>query len=254
MCTVTAREMTLTLVRSVTAGAMLLTGSMAATAVTLFDTGAPSHYQSSSNTTGFIIAGQFSLGENSTLTGAGVYLVSQDPALPNLEGWDGTFEYFLYTSRTNFQFHHDIPDTLLASGTAQSLGITDTGVPAVEPLGSVGTIWLFEFEFEEAFGTTAGLEYWLGIHTADNYVFDPLDLSGLGWALFSGGTLRAFDFGGTGNFSFATEPNEHPVPMFIEGVLGCERDCHPYKVREPGTLGLLGLGLLGLGLKRSRAN
>jgi len=225
-----------------------LAHTMTATAATLFDTGAPDRYGGSFNTSLWILAGQFSLVENSTLTGANVYMVSQDPALPDLTGWDGTFEYFLYANDRNFQWHRDIPGTMLAFGTAQSVVATDTGVSANGTVdGEIGNIWLFRFDFEAPFGVTAGQEYWLGIHTANDYVVrDPLS-----WAFTGAGVLDAFDYQGTGNFSFDVPPFRHVLPVSIAGLLGCERDCHPFDdIPEPGSLSLLVLGLLGLALTR----
>jgi hypothetical protein len=68
----------------------LLTGPVSATATTiLFDTGTPTYNAGGMWGSRYIVAGQFTVGQASTITGAGIYVFSTEPALPHLTGWDG---------------------------------------------------------------------------------------------------------------------------------------------------------------------
>jgi len=227
---------------------VMLTASVTTDAAILFDTGEPLTFNYAYHTVSAIVAGQFTVTENATLTGAGVYVIGTSER-PNLEGWAGTLEYFLYADGYGPYPFYDrhIPRALLASGNGLNVVATDTGLPVGG--SSRGSFWLLEFDFDQGFGVTDGVAYWLGIHTASDYSYG-LGLSWLGLNVAASGALFAIQDQGVGDF-FWDYPNRG-VTMFIEGVVGCGSDCHPSEIPEPGTLALLSIGLAGLGLSRRR--
>jgi hypothetical protein len=235
----------------------LLTGPTSTMATTIiFDTGAPIgtfHSPDGILTANSIVAATFPVGENATLTGAGVYVRTGGVGIPTFSTWDGTLEYFLYANDIHYDVfgkRADIPGALLASGNALNVVMTDTGVQG---------FWLLEFDFEADLGVTAGGSYWLGIHTADDYFAgDPGDCSqglvdcSIQWVTLPHGAPSARDYLGDGDFMPDYPRFNYTVALFITGDLGCDIDCHPPDVPEPGTLALLGLGLAGIGFTRGR--
>jgi hypothetical protein len=128
----------------------------AASASIIYDNGAPNSV-SGNEATAWLQTEDFSFLTNTSVTGAGVYLLSLG------SGWDGSFQYTIFDDNTGS------PGALLASGSVTP-AVTDSGAPSCCGPNS----FLYAFDFASTFNAAAGATYHLGIHAAGDYNGDSL--------------------------------------------------------------------------------
>jgi hypothetical protein len=139
----------LTVVAAATANlCMMASGAQAAT---VFDNGGPA--DNGNEVSQWVQAEDFTLASAANLTGAKVNLFTFGASLT-----DVPLNYYIFAHDGNN------PGGLLASGTGNSVTITENGV------GYGGrTIYAVSFNFVDAFSAAANTTYWFGIHATDQF-------------------------------------------------------------------------------------
>lgn len=210
-----------------TLASVLIVGALSipAQAGIIYDNGASNAMNGYSIHTPDSSADDFELSADANITGIGFYFANND----GINGWDQDVDYSFYANDGG------LLGVLLASGSAQNLVATDTGVPWCCGLGG-DNVYLVTFNLQSAFAASAGTTYWLQLSGANSttaaaywVTTDPnVTNTGTNPGLTSGiSTETEFAF-------YLTNDELSAVP-------------------EPSTLGIVGLGVLVLpALRRFR--
>jgi hypothetical protein len=129
----------------------LLFAASEARAVLLFDGGEPEGNGSGIEDTIRVLANDFVLSEDGTVTAADIWASVDD-------SWDGTLEYYFFESAGNLP-----ASTPLATGIGTNVIQTATGVPSE---------YLFHFDLAQPVPLQGGQTYWFGLHLKQSFADD----------------------------------------------------------------------------------
>jgi len=201
--------------------ALLAAGAQAAI---VYDNGGPDA-SSGNDATQWVQAENFSIAAGASVMDAGVYIAGFD----GIGNWDGAMDYYFFADVGG------TPGALLASGAAQNMTTTDSGIAWC----CGGNAYLIEFDLAAPFAAAAGTTYWFGIHASANFgerddIYWVTTAPGAGNGHESdGGTFDNWFNNGQEHAFFLTGGEVTPMP-------------------EPMSLALVGIGLAGLAFRRRR--
>jgi hypothetical protein len=207
------------------AAAVVSLMASAASASIVYNNGGPNAVNGN-ETVEWVQSEDFTLGANTALTGAGVYLASERDINT---AWDGGFQYYIFDDNSGN------PGNVLASGSV-SPTVSDSG----QPWCCGGDAFLFAFNFNGAFNAAAGTTYHLGIHAGAPGNFNRDEVYWVTTAV--NGTGRGVESEGGTFDNWANNGAEHAFYLTSGGV------------PEPATWALMigGMGLAGASLRMRR--
>lgn len=198
--------------------AMLWGIAGAASAAMIYDNGGPST-QTGLPIKPFTTADDFTLAATAAIQSVGFYLQTST----GIAGW---------SQNVNYAFMSDaggIPGVVLASGAAQNVVTTDSGLPWC---CGVEHAYLVNFDLQNSFTANGGTTYWLQLSGATG------TSPGIYWVTTAGGVgTNAAYFGGA-------RGGDYQVAFNLSGT------ALSTQAPEPAGVALAGLGLVALALAR----
>jgi len=190
-------------------------------AAIIYDNAPPAVGGSGNESTLWLQAQSFSLATPTTVTGADIYIAG----LGDISNWDGSYQFFFFANNLGS------PGTQIATGTATTGSVSDTGIAWC----CGGDAWIIAATFGAGINLGAG-DYFFGIHLAADYT----NRDEIYWVVSSidDGRPGVESFEGTQN-NWIGNAAGHAYTLYGTPVTETP-------VPEPSTLGLIGLGLLGL--------